>query len=305
MATGPTGGPADRAHAAPTVTLGTTPTRALNSSAPSCDPLASAPPLTPLPAPDAMPTNSTMQRIVQRGKLIAAVDQNSYLWGYRDSATGNLEGFDVDLVHQLSQALFGRPDQVVFRTVDLDQRFKALADGTVDIVADSITITCDRKQQVALSTDYFDDGQRVLVRRGSGFNGLADLGGRTVCTVENTTAVPTLQQARPAVKITLVPDVTSCLVLLQLGKADAIVTNEHLLQGLAAQDPDTTIVGPVLTSEPHGLAIAKSDDDFVSFTNAVLEQMRTDGAWQQLYTKWMGRFGPAPQPPTPHYLPGA
>jgi polar amino acid transport system substrate-binding protein len=308
VATGATTrGPGVTVRAARTAAVGgTLPAQAPASSDPTCDPLASSPPMTPLPAPGApMPVGSTMQKIQARGQLIAAVDQNSYLWGYRDpNDPTSLKGFDIDLVHQIAQALFGDPNRVVFRTISFAQRLNAVASGSVDIVADSITITCARKQQVALTTDYFDDGQRVLVKRGSGVRAMADLGGQRVCTADGTTAVDTLKQARPAVVPVLVSDVTTCLVLLQLGKADAIVTNEHILQGLEVQDPNTQIVGPDLTSEPHGLAIAKQNTDFVGFTNAVLEQLRTNGTWQQLYTQWMGRFGPAPQPPSPRYLPG-
>lgn len=100
---------------------------------------------------------------------------------------------------------------------------------------------------------------------------------------------------------TAVADWTDCLVLLQLGQVQGISTDEHILQGLEAQDPHTELVGPAFTKEPHGLAIARPNTDFVRYTNAVLDQLRTDGTWKRLYERWMGRFGPAPAPPTAHY----
>ncbi len=38
------------------------------------------------------------------------VDQNTYLWGYRDPATGQLTGFDIDMLKQVAQAIFGSSD---------------------------------------------------------------------------------------------------------------------------------------------------------------------------------------------------
>ncbi len=48
-----------------------------------------------------------MAHIKARGYLIAGVDQNTYLWGYRDPTTGQLSGFDIDMLDQVSQAIFG------------------------------------------------------------------------------------------------------------------------------------------------------------------------------------------------------
>ncbi|WP_280717259.1 glutamate ABC transporter substrate-binding protein [Kitasatospora sp. MAP5-34] len=242
-----------------------------------------------------------MQRIQSRGRLIAAVDQNSYLWGYRDPQTGTLQGFDIDLVHEIARRLFGDPNRVDFRTVSSAQRLTVVASGEVDLAADSITINCAREQQVAFSTDYFDDGQRVLVSRGSGVRNLADLAGRKVCAATGTTSIAELAAARPPVVPVGVADWTDCLVLLQLGQIQGISTDEHILQGLQAQDPQTELVGPAFTAEPHGLAIARENTDLVRYTNAVLDQIRTDGTWQRLYERWMGRFGPTPQPPMPRY----
>ena len=39
-----------------------------------------------------------MAKIQARGYLIAGVDQNTYLWGYRDPNTGQYSGFDIDML---------------------------------------------------------------------------------------------------------------------------------------------------------------------------------------------------------------
>ena len=72
-----------------------------------------------------------------------------------------------------------------------------------------------------------------------------------------------------------------------------------ILDGLAAQDPWTKIVGPRFTSEPYGLAISQQHPDFVRFVNAVLQQLRTDGQWAASYAHWVGT--PVPAPPPAHY----
>ena len=87
---------------------------------------------------------------------------------------------------------------------------------------------------------------------------------------------------------------TDCLVLLQQGDVAAISTDDSILDGLAAQDPWTKIIGPRLTNEPYGLAISKQHPEFVRFVNAVLQQLRTDGQWKASYARWLGLRPKAP-----------
>ena len=80
-----------------------------------------------------------------------------------------------------------------------------------------------------------------------------------------------------------VPYWTDCLVLLQQGDVAAISTDDSILDGLAAQDPYTKLIGDQLTDEPYGLAISKQHPEFVRFVNAVLQQYESDGQWKNSY----------------------
>ena len=68
---------------------------------------ASDPPLSPMPDSGQMPAGSWMAHIQARGYLIAGVAQDTYLWAYRNPGTAQLEGFDVDMLEQVNQAIFG------------------------------------------------------------------------------------------------------------------------------------------------------------------------------------------------------
>ena len=70
-------------------------------------------------------------------------------------------------------------------------------------------------------------------------------------------------------------------------EADAATGDDTVLAGLAAQDPNTEVVGEKFTEEPYGLGMAKDSVDFVRFVNSVIEEMRTDGRWQDIYSKWL------------------
>lgn len=268
----------------------------------ACNPQGSLRPAGPLPPPGHMPPASTMARIYQRGYLIAGVDQTIYLDSYRDPVTDQLEGFDIDIARQIAQAIFGNPDRVEFRAIISAQRIPLIRDGAVDLVADSMTITCARQKLVDFSSDYFNAGQTLLVPSDSDVTSIGQLGGQKVCAATGTTSIQQIQVQPSRPVPVAVNNWTDCLVMLEQGQVAAVSTDNSVLAGLVAQDPQTKLTGPLFTTEQHGIAISKTAPDLVRFVNAVLEQMRTDGTWTMLYEKWFGtRLGPVPAPPLPAY----
>jgi polar amino acid transport system substrate-binding protein len=268
----------------------------------SCHPLESWRPPASMPAPGQMPAGSPMAKIAQRGRLVLGTDQNNYLFSYRDAASGQIVGFDVDIAREIARAIFGDPNKIQIVATSSAQRIPAVSGGTVDLVAQTMTINCERWKQVSFSTDYFDAGQRVLVLKNSTVTGIADLAGQRVCSAKGSTSIVNLVTAENLTPKPIpvgVNDWTDCLVMLQQGQVQAISTDDTILAGLAAQDPNTKLVGPKFTQEPYGIAISKDNTDLVRFVNGVLERLRTDGTWARLYTKWLG--GAAPAPPRAQY----
>ena len=261
----------------------------------SCDPTASLRPT----GPPQLTAGSFMATIRARGYLIAGVDQSTYHFGYLNPLNGQIEGFDIDMVHAVAAAIFGNPDKVQFKAITDAQRIPDTQSGAVDIVAHTMTIDCSRLKLVDFSTVYFDAGQRVLVEKGSPVRGIGDLGRQKVCATKGSTSIANIAAAPSHPIPVAVPYWTDCLVLLQQGDVAAISTDDSILAGLAAQDPYTTMVGPRFTSEPYGLAISKQHPDFVRFVNAVLAQMRSDGQWAASYAHWVG--APVPAPPLASY----
>jgi polar amino acid transport system substrate-binding protein len=272
------------------------------AAAPRCGDLtASLRPPAALPAPAAMPAGSFMAKIKRRGYLIAGVNDSFLQFGYLNPFTGRIEGFEIDLVRELARSIFGNPDAVQLKALTVPQRIPFVQRGDVDIVVDAVTITCERRQQVAFSTVYYDAHQRVLVPSTSTARGLQDLGGKRVCASAQSAPIDVIEHQRSHPIAVGAPQAIDCLVYLQEGRVDAVSTDDSILLGLKAQDPYTKLVGPSVAAVPYGMAISQAHPDFVRFVNGVLARMRTDGTWQAIYSRWLSRFGPTPVPPAAHY----
>ncbi len=265
----------------------------------ACNPVASS--LRPAPGPPQVTPDSFMAKILARGYLVAGVSQSTYNFGYFDPLDGQTEGFDADMIHAVADAIFGNPDKVEFRGITDAEREPDIRNGSVDIVAETMTILCVRLKQVDFSSVYFEAHTRVLVLKNSTATSLANLGGQKVCTTAGSDAVGIISSYPVTPRLVLVtpPQITDCLVLLQQGQVAAVSTDDAILAGLQAQDPFTKVVGPLLAPQPYGLAIAKQHPDFVRFVNAVLAQYEADGGWAASYARWVG--SPAPTPPAAQY----
>jgi len=239
-----------------------------------------------------MPAGSTMEQIAKRGRLVVGIDQNAYLFGFRDPATGQLVGFEIEIAKEVARDLFGNPEAIQFRAITTADRIPVLQRHEVDMVVRTMTMTCERWQQVSFSTEYLTSHQRLLVNRGAGIRSFADLAGRKVCATRGSTSIRTInEQASHPVPVTT-DSTLDCLVMLQQGQVDAVSTIDVLMAALAAQDPNTEIVGPAVSDEPAGIGISRDSPDFVRFVNGVLERMRADGTWKQIYARWLSPLGP-------------
>ena len=231
---------------------------------PNCgDPTASLAPRGTLPPPRQMPAGSFMRRIQRRGRLIAGVDQNTLLFGYLNPANGKIEGFEIDVLRQLANSILGDPNAIEFKAIRTDQRLPFVRDG---------------------STLSWEEAMKLLV-----------------CATVGSTSLKRVARARSKPIPKGVPQRTDCLVALQQGEVDAISSDDAILLGFKAQDPNTKIVGPPLADEPYGVAINKKHPEFVRFVNGVLERMRADGTWARIHRKWLGRLTPTPPPPRARY----
>jgi polar amino acid transport system substrate-binding protein len=266
-----------------------------------CNPYAS---LAPQAGGPAVTAGSWAASIRARGYLIAGVDQTTYHFGYLDPLNGQVEGFDIDMVKDVAATIFGlTPDSpalarhIHFKAIDDAHRILDVQKGTVDIVAHTMTVNCDRMKDVDFSSIYYDARQRVLVDAAAApatAPDLAQLGTahQRVCATTGSDSVAQIQAARAvAVQKTYWSD---CLVLLEEGQVAGISTDDSILYGMQAQDPDTVITGPSLEDEPYGLAISKAHPDFVRFVNAVLAADRANGQWARSYRTWVSATAPLP-----------
>jgi ABC-type amino acid transport substrate-binding protein len=112
------------------------------------------------------PLDPTWERIQETGILLVCTDPSWPPFEFVDTATGQLDGFDVQLAALLAQRLApGVRSQIV--TVGFDGLYDALQASRCDVVISALPYEPLRTQEVAYSVAYFNAGLVVLAQEGT------------------------------------------------------------------------------------------------------------------------------------------
>jgi len=79
---------------------------------------------------------------------------------------------------------------------------------------------------------------------------------------------------------------------LKWGSVSAVSTDETILVGLLAADPQKAayeILDTRISIEPYGLGIRKGDRQFLEFVDRTLLELEQSGEAVKIYDKWFGK----------------
>ncbi|WP_248929650.1 ABC transporter substrate-binding protein [Paenibacillus hamazuiensis] len=241
------------------------------------------------PADTASSGSKTIDDIKKRGKLVAGVKYDTKLFGLKDPASGNVEGFDIDMAKAIAKKVLGDENKLELKEVTSKTRIPMLQNGEIDIIIATMTINEERKQQVDFTDVYFKAGQSLLVKKGSPIQSINDLKkGTKVLTVKGSTSAQNIRAKAPDATVLEFENYQDAFTALKAGQGDALTTDNAILYGMTKQDPNYAVVGGTFTDEPYGMAVRKGDSGFLKVVNDMLKEMQSNGEYDKMYEKWIG-----------------
>ncbi|MFD4959232.1 glutamate ABC transporter substrate-binding protein [Microbacterium sp. NPDC058389] len=233
----------------------------------------------------------TFDAITERGTVKVGVKEDQPGLGYLDPTTGERTGFDVDVARWIAASLGFDEEQIEFQPIASANREQAIVNGDIDYYVGTYSITDKRKEQISFAGPYFITGQGLLVAADNdtidGPDSLtADM---VVCSATGSTSIQRIKDLGTA-QTKEYDTYSACVEDLKNGQVDAVTTDEAILIGYAAQDPDNLkVVGDVFSEERYGVGLAKGDTALQEFINT----MFTDGGdvWQQIFDNNLGASG--------------
>ncbi|WP_341945097.1 glutamate ABC transporter substrate-binding protein [Microbacterium sp. LWH11-1.2] len=241
----------------------------------------------------------TFDAIKERDKVVIGVKEDQPGLGYLDVTTNERTGFDVDIARWIAASLGYDEDKIEFKPIASANREQALVNGDVDYYVGTYSITDKRKEQIAFAGPYFITGQGLLVAADNeDIKSEADLSAdTTVCSATGSTPIQNIRTNFPEVPTKEFDLYSACVEALLSGEVQAVTTDQAILIGYAAQDPDNLkVVGEPFTEERYGVGLAKDDAALQEHINTLF----TDGGdiWQAIFDKNLGSSGIEVSQPT-------
>lgn len=235
--------------------------------------------------------STTFDKIKSANKITIGVKEDQPGLGFKDPATGEYSGFDIDMARWMAASLGLSADKITFQAIASANREQALVNGQIDMYVGTYSITDKRKAQIDFAGPYLVTGQALLVKKdNTTINSDKDLAGKTVCSATGSTPIQNIKDKYKETTTREFDLYSKCVDALKNGQVDAVTTDQPILAGYAAQDPDNLkVVGEPFTTEKYGIGLKKGDSALRKFLNDVL----TNGKdiWTKLYDNNLGKSG--------------
>jgi glutamate transport system substrate-binding protein len=233
----------------------------------------------------------TYDRMVERDGVVIGVKNDQPGLGYEDAVTNERTGFDVDIARWIAASLGFDEDQIEFQTIPSANREQAIVNGDIDYYVGTYSITDSRKQQIDFAGPYFITGQGLLVAADDdSISGPEDLAGKVVCSVTGSTPLQRIRDEYSPGDTVENDTYSQCVEQLKQGQVDAITTDEAILAGYVALEPDALkIAGDPFSEERYGIGLPKGDTVLKDHINSLL----TDGGdvWTALFDEHLAPAG--------------
>lgn len=264
---------------------------------------------------------SPLERLKASGRITFGYVADARPFSFKSDA-GAPDGYAVELCKRIGRSIeqqLALPGLTVsWKSVDLEDRFSAVADGDIDILCTPTSTTLATRERVSYSIPVVASGNRAAVRADAptplrrvltemagshavwkGTPAEKVLSRTTFAAVKGTSAEQWVDERRATlpleVKVLKVASLRKGLQQLLDGEATVLVGDRITILGAlgtmdAASRNNVVVLDRWFTHEPAALAVSRDDDDFRLLVDRALAQIHKSPDFSQLYTRWCGEL---------------
>ncbi|MER9332030.1 ABC transporter substrate-binding protein [Mesorhizobium sp. M0488] len=206
------------------------------------------------------------------------------------TSDGKVVGFDIDIANALCVQMKVECEIV---TQDWDGIIPALQAKKFDAIIASMSITEERKKQVAFTHKYYTTPLSLVALKNSDIASTepAALAGKTVGAQASTTQANYAQDVygKAGAEAKLYPTQEEAITDLQNGRLDAVLSDKFVLMDWMkkASDGCCKMVGDVKGTETEaGIAVRLEDTALRDKLNAAIDAIVADGTYKKIQAKY-------------------
>lgn len=225
-------------------------------------------------------------------KLVIGLDDNFPPMGFRDDK-GELVGYDIDMAREATKRM---GIEAEFKPIDWSAKEAELKGNRVDALWNGLTITEERKKNVAFTKPYMVNHQIIIVTSSSPAQNKAALAGKVVGVQDGSSAVDAVAKdkafSQSLKEVKAFGDNVTALMDLAAGRLDAVVVDEVVGRYYTSKKPgEYRILEENLGSEEYGVGLRMEDTALLAKLNETLDVMEADGTAKTIHAKWFEAAG--------------
>ena len=233
-------------------------------------------------------------RIKKAGKIVIATQPNYPPIAYKDPATNQLTGFDIDLGEALAKE---RGVKVEWQETAFAQMISSLQTARVDIALAGMSDLPARREVVDF-VDYMKTGPQFFTTtaRAGEIKTLEDLCGKKVGASRSTNWPGQMEElsktictgkGKPAMVVTGTEGSVDARTQLKSGRLDAAVQGSETLPYFQKQEPNTIVlIGAPFNEGLSGIPVLKTEAQLRDAVKEALDRMQSKGVYDQILAKY-------------------
>ena len=201
------------------------------------------------------------------------------------STTGELEGFDIDMMEELVTYMGteDKPVKVVWQQMDFSTIITALQSGQIDLGVAAFTY--DPERECLFSDPYLESKQVVVLPAGSTITSFDQFEGLTVGAGLGTTGEAAAKEQLIGANVVNTGDYTVMFEALKNGALDAVVCDGVVGENYAEANGFVVMETPLIDEE-NSVIVRTGNDALLEEVNNAIAQFRASDAYEEFTAKW-------------------
>ncbi len=234
------------------------------------------------------------ERIKKAGKLVGATQPNYPPIAFKDPATNQLQGFDIELGEAIAKELGVKME---WQETAFAQMISSLVTSRVDIVMAGMSDLPARREQVDF-VDYLKTGAQFYTSQANSatIKSVDDLCGKKVgasrstnwpTQIEEWSKANCVAKGKPAMTVVGTEGSVDARAQLKSGRLDAGVQGSETMSYFQKLEPNTYFpLGTAFTESLMGIPTAKTEPQLRDAIKGALERLQKNGTYDQIAAKY-------------------
>ena len=222
-------------------------------------------------------------------KIVIGLDDNFPPMGFRNEKN-ELVGFDISMAQEATRRM---GIEAEFKPIDWSAKEAELNGKRVDMLWNGLTITEERKKNIAFTSPYMENHQIIVVPKSSTIKTKAELAAKVIGIQDGSSAIDAVQRdpiAASFKELKKFGDNVTALMDLSTGRLDAVVLDEVVGRYYTAKRPDDyAVLEDNFGTEEYGVGLRKDDSELLVGLQKALDEMKADGSAARISTEWFGK----------------